>query len=98
MKRILIIGATGNVGRQVIPELMATDSRVRALVRNPDSANLPAEVEIVGGDLTIPDTLDQSLDDVDVVFLVWGAPAEGVAPALAQITKRAQRIVFRHRQ
>lgn len=94
MKRILIIGATGNVGRQVIPELIVTDSRIRALVRNPDSANLPAEVEVVRGDLTSPDTLDQSLDDVDVVFLVWAAPATAVAPALARIAKRAQRIVF----
>ena len=94
MKRTLVIGATGNVGRQVISQLIATNVRIRALTRNPDSANLPAEVETVRGDLTIPATLDRSLDDVDAVFLVWGAPATAVAPALARIAKHVQRVVF----
>jgi uncharacterized protein YbjT (DUF2867 family) len=94
MKRILVIGATGNVGRPVISQLIATDVRVRALTRNPGSANLPAQVEIVHGDLTAPDTLAPPLDDVDVVFLVWTAPATAVAPALARIAKHVPRVVF----
>ena len=94
MKRILVIGATGNVGRQVVAQLSATNVGVRALARSPDSANLPAQVEIVSGDLTIPATLDQSLDGVDAVFLVWTAPATAVAPALDRIAKHARRIVF----
>jgi uncharacterized protein YbjT (DUF2867 family) len=94
MIRTLVIGATGNVGRQVISQLIATNVRVRALARNPDSANLPAQVEIVRGDLTIPATLDRSLDDVDAVFLVWCAPATAVAPALERIAKQVQRVVF----
>jgi len=94
MKRILVIGATGNVGRQVVSQLIAANVRVRALARNPDSANLPSQVEIVRGDLTIPATLDPSLDDVDTLFLVWQAPATAVAPALARITKRVERVVF----
>jgi len=94
MKRTLVIGATGNVGRQVTSQLIATNVRVRALTRNPDSAALPAQVEIVRGDLTIPDTLDRALDEVDAVFLVWTAPATAVAPALARIAKHVQRVVF----
>jgi uncharacterized protein YbjT (DUF2867 family) len=94
MKRILVIGATGTVGRSVISELIDTDVRVRALARNPDSADLPAQVEIVKGDLTIPDTLDRSLDDVDAVFLVWTAPATAFAPALARIAQHVPRVVF----
>jgi uncharacterized protein YbjT (DUF2867 family) len=94
MKRIFIIGATGTVGRQVISQLIAANVRVRALVRNPDSANLPAQVEIVQGDLTIPDTLDRSLDDVDAVFMVWTAPGTAFAPALERIAKHVSRIVF----
>ena len=94
MKRILVIGATGNVGREVVSQLTTTDVRLRALTRNPDSANLPAQVEIVSGDLTIPATLDQSLDGIDAVFLVWTAPATAVAPALDRIAKQAQRVVF----
>jgi uncharacterized protein YbjT (DUF2867 family) len=94
MKRILVIGATGNVGRQVVSQLLATNVRVRALARNPDSANLPAQVEIVRGDLTIPATLDRPLDDVDAAFLVWVAPRTAVAPAVARIARHVQRVVF----
>jgi uncharacterized protein YbjT (DUF2867 family) len=94
MKRILVIGATGTVGRNVISELIAANTRVRALTRNPDSANLPSQVEIVRGDLTVPDTLDGPLDDVDAVFLVWTAPATASAPALARIAKHVPRVVF----
>jgi uncharacterized protein YbjT (DUF2867 family) len=94
MKRILVIGATGNVGREVISQLLATNVRVRAMARNPESANLPAHVEVLGGDLTIPDTLHGPLDDVDAVFLVWVAPRSAVAPAIERIAKHVQRIVF----
>jgi len=94
MKRILVIGATGTVGRQVVYQLIAANVRVRALTRNPESANLPAQVEIVRGDLTIPDTLDLPLEDVDAVFLVWTAPATAFAPALARIAKHVPRVVF----
>src|SRR5262245_43616425 len=94
MKRILVIGATGTVGRQVISQLIETNVRVRALTRNPDSANLPAQVEIIRGDLTIPDTLDRLLDDVNAVFLVWAAPGTALAPALARIAKHVPRVVF----
>jgi uncharacterized protein YbjT (DUF2867 family) len=94
MKRIFVIGATSTVGRQVISQLIAANVRVRALARNPDSANLPAQVEIVQGDITIPDTLDRSLDDVDVVFMVWTAPGTAFAPVLERIAKQVSRIVF----
>jgi uncharacterized protein YbjT (DUF2867 family) len=94
MRRILVIGATGTVGRQVTSQLIAADVRVRALTRNPDSANLPAQVEIASGDLTIPDTLDRPLDNVDAVFLVWTAPASAVAPALARMAKNVPQLVF----
>jgi uncharacterized protein YbjT (DUF2867 family) len=94
MNRILIIGATGNVGRQVLSQLPATGVRVRALVRNPQTAGLPPQVEVVRGDLTLPETLDECLDGVDAVFLVWFAPPDAVAPALEQIVRHTRRIVF----
>jgi uncharacterized protein YbjT (DUF2867 family) len=63
-------------------------------VRNPDAAGLTGEVEVVRGDLTLPETLDRCLDAVDTVFLVWVAPPATVAPVLERIAKRARRIVF----
>ncbi|MBZ5622351.1 MAG: NAD(P)H-binding protein [Acidobacteriia bacterium] len=94
MNRILIIGATGRVGRQVVSQLPATGVRVRALARNPQTAGLPPHVDVVRGDLTLPETLDACLDGIDAVFLVWTAPPATVAPALERIAKHARRIVF----
>jgi nucleoside-diphosphate-sugar epimerase len=94
MKRILIVGATGRVGRQLLRQLPVKEVRVRAMVRNPEAACLPPEVEVVRGDLTAPETLDACLDDIDTVFLVWTAPPVAVAPGLDRMLKRARWIVF----
>ncbi|MGO9257063.1 MAG: NAD(P)H-binding protein [Bryobacteraceae bacterium] len=94
MNRILIIGATGRVGRQVLSQLPATGVRVRALARNPHTADLPPHVDVVRGDLTLPETLDGCLDGIEAVFLVWTAPPAAVAPALERIAEHARRIVF----
>ena len=48
--RTLVTGATGNVGGQVVSQLASTGAAVRALVRNPDAADMPDGVEAVGGD------------------------------------------------
>jgi uncharacterized protein YbjT (DUF2867 family) len=94
MNHILVIGGTGTVGRQVLSRLTATGAQVRALARNPSAARLPPPVQVVRGDLTLAKTLDGCLDGIDVVFLVWTAPATAIAPALERIAKHARRIVF----
>jgi uncharacterized protein YbjT (DUF2867 family) len=94
MKPILVIGATGNVGRHVVTQLAATGAQVRAMVRNPDTARLPPHVEVMRGDLTVPETLDGCLDGIDAVFLVWVAGPATVAPVLERIAKQARRIVL----
>src|SRR5258705_9547382 len=94
MNRILVIGGTGNVGRQVVYQLRATGARFRAMSRNPEAADLPTQVEVVRGDLSVPETLDRSLEDVDTVFLVWVAPPAAAPGALERIAHHARRIVF----
>jgi len=94
MKPILVTGATGTVGRQVVSRLLATDAQVRALTRNPEAAGLPPEVEALRGDLTVPADLDRCLDGVDAVFLVWTAPANAVPAAVDRIARHARRIVL----
>ncbi len=94
MTRVLVIGGTGTVGREVVSQLPAQGAQVRALVRNPSAAQLPPQVEIVQGDLTIPESLDQCLHGMDAVFLVWTASPTAVAPALERIARHAARIVF----
>ncbi|MGV0742182.1 NmrA family NAD(P)-binding protein [Mycolicibacterium sp. XJ870] len=47
MNTILITGATGNVGRPLVTELVNAGARVRAVTRHPDTAGLPPGVEVV---------------------------------------------------
>lgn len=92
---ILVTGATGNVGRHVVSQLLRTGAAVRALARNPDSAGLPDSVAVVRGDLSAPDTLDTCLNGVDAVFLLWPGLTADFAPAVLDvISKHARRLVF----
>jgi uncharacterized protein YbjT (DUF2867 family) len=93
--KILVTGATGNVGRSVVTQLAATGSRVRALTRNPDAANLPDEVEVTGGDFSLPASLDGCLDGIETVFLIWRSLPSSAIPALVDtVAKHARRVVF----
>jgi len=94
MNRILVIGATGTVGRQVIAQLARTGDRVRAMSRKPEFASLPSEVEVMRGDLTQPETMDACVEGVDAVFLVWVAPPQTAAAVLERIAKHAKHLVF----
>ena len=92
---ILVTGATGNVGRHLVENLSKDGVAVRALVRDPSTARLASGVEIVRGDLLIPETLDPSLRGVESVFLLWPSLDAGTAPAvLDRIARHARRVVF----
>lgn len=68
---LLITGATGHVGRELVPMLAGAGVAVRVLVRDPGRAHdLPAPVERAVGDLGDPTTLTAALDGVDRVFLL----------------------------
>src|SRR5262249_12204938 len=92
--RILVTGATGNIGREGIAQLRAAARPVPAMSRQPQAGNLWDDVDVVRGDLAAPDTLDRALDDVAAVFLIWVAPLAAAAEAIARIASRAGRIVF----
>ena len=94
MNRILVIGGTGNVGRHVVDQLLASGARFRVMTRNPDAVSLPPQAGVVRGDLTVPETLDRCLEGIDTVFLVWVAPPEAAPGALERIAAHARRIVF----
>lgn len=89
---ILVTGATGNVGREVVKALQNAGEPVRALVRSAD-ARLPAGVESAVGDLNEPRTFADELAGARGVFLLSGY--EGM-PALLEEARRAgvERIVL----
>src|SRR6516225_8107321 len=82
---ILVTGASGNVGGELLVALLARGEPVRAVVRDPSRASTPAGVEIVQGDLELPESLTPALDGVHGVFLLGGWSD------MPEILRRAQR-------
>jgi len=94
MNRILVTGSTGHIGRHVVEQLTAAGAQFRAMTRDAEAAGLPAPVDVVRGDLTVPESLDACLQEIDTVFLVWVAPPDAIEGALEKIAKHARRIVY----
>jgi uncharacterized protein YbjT (DUF2867 family) len=68
---LLVTGATGHVGRELVRELDAMGAAFRILVRDPArAAGLPERAERVTGDLDTPATLAPALDGVTQLFLL----------------------------
>jgi uncharacterized protein YbjT (DUF2867 family) len=68
---ILVSGATGNIGRELVEQLSAAAVPVRALVRAPD-VQLPDGVQRAIGNLNEPDSVTPALEGVTGVFLLPG--------------------------
>ncbi|MDE5439934.1 NmrA family NAD(P)-binding protein [Bradyrhizobium sp. CSA207] len=79
---ILVTGATGTVGRQVIEQLVRRGADVRALVRDPAKAKFPAGVNVVQGDLLDVDSLRGAFSDVSTLFLLNAVVSDEFTQAL----------------
>ncbi|WP_163506187.1 NAD(P)H-binding protein [Fodinicola acaciae] len=93
--RIVVTGATGKVGGQVVRQLVAAGREVRAVVRDSSKARL-AGAEVVRGDLGEPDTIAAAAEESEAAFLLWpylGTPADTVPDVVAALAKRTARIV-----
>lgn len=77
---ILVIGATGTNGREVVQRLAGAGHRVRALVRNPANADgLRLEnIELTQGDLGDPASLDRAFAGVNRAFVVTAVDQRAV--------------------
>ncbi len=68
---ILVTGATGHIGKELIPQLLETGQPLRVLVRDERKvAGLDPRVERAVGDLEQPATLAAALRGVDSLFLL----------------------------
>ncbi|NTV67434.1 MAG: SDR family oxidoreductase [Chlorobaculum sp.] len=82
MKKVLVAGSTGYIGRYVVQEFKNRGYWVRALVRNPDKINKPGPHlepafdhladEFFIGDATTPESIKGVCDGVELVFSSLG--------------------------
>jgi uncharacterized protein YbjT (DUF2867 family) len=95
---ILVTGATGNVGRQVVEQLVKRGADVRAVVRDPAKARFAAGVEVVKGDLLDVDSLRSAFFGVSTLFLLNAVVADEFTQALIALNvareHNIERIVY----
>ncbi|WP_174364969.1 SDR family NAD(P)-dependent oxidoreductase [uncultured Caballeronia sp.] len=95
---ILITGATGAVGSQVVHRLVEEGASVRAIARSPEKANLPASVDVRKGDMTDIASMRAALEGVDTLFLLNAVVADEVTQAILTLSLARdagiQRIVY----
>lgn len=95
---ILVTGSTGAIGSQIVRQLAAQRASVRALVRNPGAARLPAGVTVAHGDMTDVESMRAALDGIDTLFLLNAVTPDEVTQALITLSLAGdagiQRIVY----
>ena len=90
--KVLVTGATGRTGSEVVKALLQRGVDVRALTRKqPKPGTFPSAVEIALGDLTDPVSTAEALKGVDKLFLlIAGVPDELVQSLIAYgLSKKA---------
>jgi len=96
---IVVLGATGRVGRQVVSQLSERDLPVRAVSRSAPTATWPAGVDPAQADLADPASLEPVLRGADALFLIWpftsAEQTQGLAPKVAEVVSRqVSRVVY----
>jgi uncharacterized protein YbjT (DUF2867 family) len=81
MRTVFVAGATGYVGRHVIPRLMARGHRVRALARPGSERRVPSGCEIVVGDPLDAATFGDRVAPADTWLQLVGVPRPSPAKA-----------------
>ena len=79
---ILMTGASGTVGSQIVQRLAASGEEVKALVRTPGKIALPAGVTEVVGDMTSAASMRAALSGVRTLFLLNAVTADETTQAL----------------
>lgn len=79
---ILVTGATGRVGHQVVKQLVQRGADVRVLVRDPSRADFPAGVTLMQGDMLDIDSLRKAFAGVRTLFLLNAVAGDEFTQAL----------------
>jgi uncharacterized protein YbjT (DUF2867 family) len=73
--RVLVTGATGFIGRRLVPALLEAGHDVTVLVRDASRYDPPADVRVVEGDLLDPGSFEAALDVTAAYYLVHSMQA-----------------------
>lgn len=74
MRKIVVFGATGGTGREVVMQALARKLEVTAIVRDPSALNIEHELlTIVKGDVFQPSTFENKIKGTDIVISCLGA-------------------------
>jgi uncharacterized protein YbjT (DUF2867 family) len=93
---ILITGASGNVGREVVKQALAVGLKIRAAFQSPAvAAKAPAGLEGVIMDYAKPETIRPALQGVDKIFLV-GPPVRDLPAFEANFVKEVRAAGRKH--
>ena len=79
---ILVTGATGRVGRQVVAQLVKRGANVRVLVRDPAKADFPQSVDVAQGEMLDLDSLRSAFKGVSTLFLLNAVAGDEFTQAL----------------
>ena len=74
---VLVAGASGYVGSYLLPELLRRGREVRALARNPASAELPDGVQVRGGDAVSAQGLPEALEGCRTAYYLIHSMGRG---------------------
>lgn len=85
---VLVTGATGVLGRALLPLLIADRHRVLAIARNASAADLPAEVEAIDANLLEDDLLELVHGCDAVIHIVTAIPGNASAIGACKTTAR----------
>jgi uncharacterized protein YbjT (DUF2867 family) len=77
---VLVVGASGYVGRRLVPALLDAGLPVRALLRDPAHSSLPPASEAVRGDVTDAASLVAACSGVSVVVNLAAVTADRKPP------------------
>jgi uncharacterized protein YbjT (DUF2867 family) len=86
--RLLVVGATGGLGRDVVAGALARGHHTAALVRDPRRAALPDGVVVIEGDVLAPESLTTALEGSEAVICVLGTPSPRRPSTLLQAGTR----------
>lgn len=92
MKKILVLGATGRIGKLLLPMLEPQKNGVTAYVRSPEKAVGTAfeQVSIVKGNVLDTERLSESMNGQDVVIAVLSGELLAYAKSIAAAMQKSR--------